>query len=399
MSSALIVPERNERERPLAVVEAGLASPSVDRVYVVDGWSTDGTDQLLAERLPELGERHGKPVELVRSRLRNTGKGGAMVTGIQQALADGSDRIAFLDADITSMTSAWCDLLIEGVDRYKVAVTRGAFDRSPHDAQITRHITRPLMNRFFPEGREITQPLGGELCMSGELARWYLEGNVAPPHTWGIDTFFTVNGLVGGFRSAEIYLVQKTHNRKGLEDLRHMFVECFDEMAVEIHLHARDRSLPVRTESLVTVVPKEASQLPRVGDDVRIRGYVDLQAEVARFAQGLAAEPVSEEELERLGLPEEGRAFLLRLFGDPDGFAEGSRALDAGRWVSLLERLVQGYIASEFDPGFHKALFHIWRARALAFILHEASDFETAEQNTQRLADLAFRRGQERLTV
>ncbi|NIV37723.1 MAG: glycosyltransferase, partial [Anaerolineae bacterium] len=55
----------------------------------------------------------------------NTGKGGAMVTGIKRALADGHDRIIFLDADITSMTSKWCDVLVEGIDHYGVAMTRG----------------------------------------------------------------------------------------------------------------------------------------------------------------------------------------------------------------------------------------------------------------------------------
>ena len=31
-------------------------------------------------------------------------------------------------------------------------MTRGYFDRSPFDAQITRHVTRPLINLLFPEG-------------------------------------------------------------------------------------------------------------------------------------------------------------------------------------------------------------------------------------------------------
>lgn len=136
MSNVLIVPERNEGRRPLLVIEEGLKADSVDEVLVVDGWSTDDTVALLSERLPGLEEKYGKRVQLIRSELRNTGKGGAMVTGIKQALADGHNRIIFLDADIISMTSKWCDVLVEGIDRYNVAMTRGYFDRSPFDAQI-----------------------------------------------------------------------------------------------------------------------------------------------------------------------------------------------------------------------------------------------------------------------
>ncbi|MFQ5875933.1 MAG: glycosyltransferase, partial [Dehalococcoidia bacterium] len=196
MPNVLIVPEKNEGRRPLLVIEEGLKAASVDEVLVVDGWSTDDTVALLSEQLPGLEEKYGKWIKLIRSELRNTGKGGAMITGIEQALADGHDRIIFLDADITSMTSKWCDVLVEGVDRYNVAMTRGYFDRSPFDAQITRHVTRPLISLFFPEGREINQPLGGELCLTAELARYLLDCGIAPTHTWGIDTFLIINTLV-----------------------------------------------------------------------------------------------------------------------------------------------------------------------------------------------------------
>ena len=107
MSSVLIVPEKDEGQRPLRVIEEGLKAETVDEVLVVDGWSTDDTVPLLSEKLLGLRRKHGKVVELIHSELRNTGKGGAMITGIKRALADGHDRIIFLDADITSMTSKW----------------------------------------------------------------------------------------------------------------------------------------------------------------------------------------------------------------------------------------------------------------------------------------------------
>ncbi|MFQ5838421.1 MAG: glycosyltransferase, partial [Thermoplasmata archaeon] len=231
MTNVLIVPEKNEGSSPLRVVEEGLKSGSIDEVYVIDGWSTDNTVSLLNEALPRLARDYGKGVELHRSKLRNTGKGGAMVTGMEIALSAGHSRIAFADSDISSITSRWFDYLVSGIDQYDADMTRGYFDRSSFDAQITRHITVPAINMFFPEGRGINQPLGGELCMRDSFVRYLLNHPLAPPHTWGIDTFITVTALVGGFKIVELYLSQKLHKGKKLSELEDMLQECFDEMA------------------------------------------------------------------------------------------------------------------------------------------------------------------------
>jgi hypothetical protein len=398
----LVVPEKNEGQRPLAVIEEGLNATTVDEVLVVDGWSTDDTVAVLNERLPELADRYGKRVGLVRSELRNTGKGGAMVTGIKQALADGHDRILFLDADITSMTSKWCDVLIEGVDRYDVAMTRGYFDRSPFDAQITRHVTRPLIGLFFPEGREVNQPLGGELCMTADLARHLLDCGIAPPHTWGIDTFYIINTLIGGHRVAELYLTQKTHRKKSMDELKTMFIECFDEAVKEVHFHGRDETVPTDTESLVRVLPPAATDIERVGEDVRTLVYVDLDEQIDSWFEFVAQLEKEAELMKELGIAAPDVALLLDLFSvDPEapaasdkGFRQRSKTLDVEAWVRILDSLARGYIAQRFSGRYHDLLFAIWKLRTLTFCLNEARDFEEAEENTQRQAAYAFRYGQ-----
>jgi len=395
MSNVLVVPERNEGRRPLRVIEEGLKAASVDQVLVVDGWSTDDTVELLGERLPGLAEQYGKRVDLIRSRLRNTGKGGAMVTGIEHSLAAGHDRILFLDADITSMTSAWCDVLVEGIDEYGVAMTRGYFDRSPFDAQITRHVTRPLIGLFFPEGQGINQPLGGELCLAAELAHALLDCGIARPHTWGIDTFFIVNTLVGGYRVAELYLTQKTHNKKSMDELKTMFLECFDEMVKQVHFHKRDQVVPPDAASLVRVLPPTATEIERVGEDVRTQVYVDLDEQIGSFLAFAGGLENSAELLDELGLSAPDADLLLELFHAQADFKGRSKALGIHAWVHILDSLARGYIARRFSSRYHDLLFAIWKLRTLTFCLNEARSFEEAEESTRKQAAYAaeYRQG------
>lgn len=393
MANVLIIPERNEGRNALRVVEAGLQSQAVDRVVVVDGWSTDGTDDLLAQELPVLGQQYGKEASLVHSRLRNTGKGGAMVTGMELALEEGYDLVSFVDADISSLSSAWFDALAESISRYEADMTRGYFDRSPLDAQITRHITVPGIHLFFPEGRGFRQPLGGEFTMRADLARALLEGPLAPPHTWGIDTFLTVSTLVHGFRVVEIYLSQKLHAPKTLVDLEGMLLECFDELARLAHHYGRVRQWPASWESRVVAVPEAESSIARIGEDVRTLAYTDREGEVAglfRFAQERGVDLA---DLERFDVEEEDRSLLARILEGPEVFRKESRSLGPERWVRILDALVQGHVAQGFGSRYRGLLFLLWRARTVAFYLHEAADFETAEASTRRQAELAFQRG------
>ncbi|HIH97149.1 MAG TPA: glycosyltransferase [Thermoplasmata archaeon] len=393
-SNVLIVPERNEGQRPLLVIEEGLKSASVDEVLVVDGWSTDDTVTLLSKQLPILEEKYHKRVKLIYSELRNTGKGGAMVTGIKRALADSHKRIIFLDADITSITSKWCDVLIEGIDKYNVAMTRGYFDRSPFDAQITRHVTRPLINLFFPEGRKINQPLGGELCLTAELAHNLLNCGIAPPHTWGIDTFLVINTLVGGYHLAELYLTQKTHKKKSMDKLRGMFIECFDEVVKQVHIHGRDRVVPINKKSLVRVLPPRATEIERVGDDVRAQIYVDLDEQIASFFAFVGQLRDTTKLMSELSLLVEDTELLLELFSPSADFKERSKKLNIEAWVRILDSLVRSYIAQRFNDRYHNLLFAIWNLRTLSFCLNEAQSFDEAERNTKKQALYAFQYAQ-----
>jgi glycosyltransferase involved in cell wall biosynthesis len=394
MSNVLIVPEKNEGLSPLKVVEEGLKSESIDEVYVIDGWSTDNTTTLLKNRLPRLAKKYDKKVELYHSKLRNTGKGAAMVTGMEIALNKGHSNILFMDADIISITSRWLDLLVEGMRKYNADMTRGYFDRSPFDAQITRHVTVPSINMFFPEGRGINQPLGGELCMKSSFVQYLLDYHIAPPSTWGIDTFITITALVEGFKIVELYLSQKLHKGKTLGELEDMFLECFDEIAKLIHFHRRDKNIPRSPKPQVMAIPKSESNIERVGEDVRSLTYMDLDFEIKSLLRSIRDRKMNFKLLSELGVAKEDYTLISKLSHSPTDFRTKSVSLGAEKWVQLLNTLLRGYVNQQFSNRYRDLLFIVWRLRALSFCLNEATSFEKAEENTRIQAKYAFEFGQ-----
>lgn len=400
MTNVLIVPERNERLKPLNVVERGLKSKYIDEVYVVDGWSTDSTVPLLKRQIPKLEKKYNKKIKIFYSELRNTGKGGAMITGMERALKDNHSRILFLDADITSLTPEWCDVLVEGIDKNNVDMCRGTFDRAPHDAQITRHITIPSINMFFPEGKGITQPLGGELCLTNELAKYLLEYKIAPPHTWGIDTFFTIVTLSGKFKIAEQFLAQKVHTKKSIVELRPMAIECFDEVAKLIYYKKKYLKIPKFKESRVIHL-SDSPKIKRVGPDVREVKYINLDYEIEMFlayVKNLIANgQITTTRINNVSLSKfDDNTLILDLVRAKsiDEFKEKSKLLTRKEWIRMLDTLIRKFIHFNFAKNYYELVYILWELRSLSFSLNEAKTFKCAEENTQKQAELAFTFGQ-----
>ena len=86
---AVVVPAYNE-EKLLGPTIEGIPN-FVDRIYVVDDSSTDGTAQVARGA-------HDRRVEVVEHE-RNQGVGAAIITGYKQALADRVDVTAVMAAD------------------------------------------------------------------------------------------------------------------------------------------------------------------------------------------------------------------------------------------------------------------------------------------------------------
>jgi hypothetical protein len=400
MSNVLIVPERNEKLKPLNVVERGLKSKSVDEVYIVDGWSTDGTVPLLKRQIPKLQKKYKKKIKIFYSELRNTGKGGAMITGMKRVLHNNHSKILFLDPDITSSTPEWCDELVDGIDKYNIDMCRGHFDRAPFDAQITRHVTRPLINMFFPKGKGIKQPLGGELCLTRELTKHLVNHIIAPPHTWGIDTFFTIITMRGNYKIGEQYLAQKAYNKKSLAELRPIAIECFDEAAKLIYYKKRYLKIPKFKESLVRQL-SYPQKIKKAGDDIKKVRYVNLDYEIEMFLGYvktlIANGQITLTRINNIPLSKfEDRTLILDLLRtkSTDDFKEKSKFLTRNEWVRVLNTLVRKFIHFNFKKNYYELYYLLWMLRSLSFCLNEAKTFKEAEENTQKQAELAFAFGQ-----
>ena len=118
---SLIIPTYNEATRINSVIEAGLASKSIERVIVVDDGSTDN----LAENV----RCYGYNISFVRHEV-NKGKGEAMQSGYEIAKCLGSTGLLFLDADLRGITSSHVDSLVSPVINEEVPMTIGILDRT-----------------------------------------------------------------------------------------------------------------------------------------------------------------------------------------------------------------------------------------------------------------------------
>ncbi|MBW2976951.1 glycosyltransferase family 2 protein [Candidatus Woesearchaeota archaeon] len=400
MTNVLIVPERNEKLKPLNVVERGLKSGNVDEIYIVDGWSTDGTAPLLKRKIPRLQKKYNKKIKIFYSELRDTGKGGAIVTGMKRALKDNHSKILFLGSDITSTTPEWCDVLAEGIDKNRVDMCRGYFDMAPFDAQIERHTVRPLINMFFPEGKGINQPLGGELCMTKELAEYILKNIIAPPHTWGIDVFLTVITLKGKFKVAEQYLAQKGCNKKSSVWMRPISIECFDEMSKLIYYKRRYLKIPKFKKSFVKQLP-HSPKIKRIGPDIRKVAYNNPDYEIEMllgYVKNLIANgQITPTRINNVSLSKfEDSTLILDLLRakSTEEFKEKSRFLTRKEWIRIINTLVRKFIHFNFAKMYYELYYLLWELRSLSFCLNEARTFNEAEENTRKQDELAFAFGQ-----
>jgi hypothetical protein len=101
-----VIPAYNEARRITSVLDTLVASPSVDRILVIDDGSSDGTAETVRAH-PAAGER------LSVLSQPNGGKGAAMRHGAEAA--EGVDVLLFFDADLIGLTVAHVEALLAPV--------------------------------------------------------------------------------------------------------------------------------------------------------------------------------------------------------------------------------------------------------------------------------------------
>jgi len=142
------------------------------------------------------------------------GKGRNIRNLLEAGVELGAKAIAMVDADLTSITPAWIQSLVEPIymdHDYVIPI----YVRHKYDGTITNNIAYPLTRVLY--GMRTRQPIAGDFGFSGKLARAYLtektwDENVSE---FGIDIWMTTIAISRSFNVCQTFMgAPKSHRAK-----------------------------------------------------------------------------------------------------------------------------------------------------------------------------------------
>lgn len=253
LTVSVVIPARNEAETISGVVEmaAGLPSPLVDELIVMDGGSSDGTP----EQAAAAGARVHADIAVLPEHGRAEGKGDALWRSL--AVTSG-DIVAFVDADLRDPDPAllW-GLLVPLLDDLDVQLVKAFYERPIEGAsgrqpsgggRVTELCARPLLNLFWPPLAGLVQPLSGEYAGRRDLLE------AIPFFTgYGVELGMLVDTLdhAGIDAIAQVDVGERVHRNQPLPDL--------SRMAAAITQVALRRLDAERRLDLATLFPSEGA--------------------------------------------------------------------------------------------------------------------------------------------
>ena len=178
-------------------------------ILISDGGSTDDTAELaLRAELPDRVSR------VVTEYQGTTGKGSAIRAILEAADIVGAKACAIIDADVRSITPGWVERLVAPILSAKADFVTPVYSRDRHEVTINDMIAYPLTRALY--GRDIRQPLGGEIAMSPRAWRLYLNKDVWETDVarFGVHIWMTTLAINGGWRLYQAPLGTKTHDYK-----------------------------------------------------------------------------------------------------------------------------------------------------------------------------------------
>jgi hypothetical protein len=155
---AVIIPAFNEEQRILTVLEAARASKLTTEIIVVDDGSQDKTAEVA---------RTVEGVRVIRLKV-NTGKGGAMVKGVQSTRAT---ILAFVDADLAGLKGTHIDDIIRPLLHDQCDMCVGIFRGGKVWSDMAQRVA-PYLSGQRAMKRELFEavPIMAELRMGVEWA-------------------------------------------------------------------------------------------------------------------------------------------------------------------------------------------------------------------------------------
>ncbi len=347
-----------KREDPTVVrrnLEVAAGHDAVEAVWAVAAAQGAALEQVevIADRTAAAS---GKPVLVFpqeRLGALRPGKGDGMNTALARAAADGFERVHFYDADITNFDDSWIDGAESSADA-GYEIVRHRFPRAATDAMITWMITRPALAMIFPGTilPRLGQPLGGELLISGRVAKTLADDDLVRSRSdWGIDTVITYATAAMGAPMYEHNVpTGKRHALYGsLDEIRDMILECLDAVRSLI-----GRPSPPEDTTFASDPPA-----PVPGDLKSVMGY-DVTSTTALLLEGW-----SEGESELVGTIPGGIAAEVLVNRTAPNF----EFMDFSTWGVVLPWLLEHFRLG--DAVWESLAFRLWLMRVLSYTVRE----------------------------
>jgi hypothetical protein len=265
----VIIPVLNESESIVSVIEFARRDPRVSEVIVVDDGSIDGT--------PELAQAAGATV--ITSTL--LGKGASMEDGMRAA---SNEVLLYLDGDLSGLREDLICRMTSPILAGHADFVKARFSRSA--GRVTTLTARPLLQIFFPELADFSQPLSGVIAARRSLLR-----RMRFENDYGVDIGLFLDVAATGVPLAEVDIGHIEHDSHPLEVLADMATQVVRTLLDRAARYGRFKRGHIRevaeverhAQAELSVVLQRVSQVERLAlfdmDGVLLKG---------RFIQSLA---------------------------------------------------------------------------------------------------------------
>ena len=273
------------------------------------------------------------------------GKCSALRAVFEVAKRLGARTCAVMDADLRSLTPYWIDRLLSPVVHHGYEFVAPLYVRHKYDGTITNALAYPLTAALY--GRRIRQPIGGDFCVSGDLATAYADAAWDEDTLrFGVDIWMTTSALVQDRRVCQTFLGAKVHDPKEPgADLGAMFRQVVGTL---FRLAERHHERWDRVHGAVT--PPTFGFLSEA-----IAEPIDVSVDILRSA--------FEEGRERWG------PVWKRVVSADVAQAADRGELDERTWITLLYDYLAGYAAGVEDRrALLDSLIPLYFARTATFV-------------------------------